>query len=184
MQKTYIQAAVAILVTLVLAFGVKTAYISALGRDPETQMLEEVGNLMVEAQDVFGTNVDKFVALEEHITGHDGLVLIRGGDGSIFELKNGEFVPAEHDELVEGLMWLFDGTEAVNSDTEEIKPLHLYSVTVTEDRMLLYTGLSEGGSAGIVYDRTGRGISGLDTIQLYENWYQFDIIEDGGGLWH
>lgn len=185
MQKSYLQAAVAIIIALILAFGVKTAYISALGRDPETELLEEIGDLMIEAQDVFGNNVERFLEISGSVEGHDGLVLIRGGDGGVYSLQeDGVFLPAQEDAFVSSLLWLFEGVEAENSDTGVTTFMRLYSVTVTEERIYLYTGLSESGAAGLVYDRTGKGVQGLDSIALYDNWHQFSIIDDGGErLW-
>lgn len=184
MQKSYLQAAVAILIALILAYGVKTAYISALGRDPETEMLEEIGDLMIEAQDVFGNNVERFLEISGSVEGHQGLVLIRGGDGGVYSLQeDGLFAPAETDAFVESLLWLFEGVEAENADTGVTTVMQLYSVTVTAERVYLYTGLSENGAAGLVYDRVGSGIKGMDAVSLYEDWYQFNIIDGGGSVW-
>lgn len=188
------QAALAVLLAALAAYALKTSYVAAMGIDPETEMLDDFADMMIEAQDLFGYNTEDFISLGEGVA--PGLTLIAGGNGlPYFESAGG---PEVFDPLAYGmdtgqaefLYTLFSGVEIETSETESttgdggetVETPVTVTVTVRlivsdENYIKMYTHFDGRGYVGIFYDRGGDNPQKIDSIELFENWSVFNIME-------
>ena len=183
---TYIKAGIMTLAAIFLAFVFKSVGVNALGLNTETNALDEYGDLMLEARELFIEQNEDFLELSLEIFDMDDLSLRRLADGSSVAWLDGELVPSaeafervgaeDPQALAEAADRLFAGLEVSveDSDGSELVSGHaqVLGVGVKDGEILYFTGLHELGCVGIAYS-PGGGVGGYESIELVEEWKIF-----------
>lgn len=172
--------ALAVLLAALAAYGVKTSYVAAMGLDPETELLDDFADMMIEAQDLFGNYASEFIGLGDGlapgltlVAGRDGTPYCRGADGpERFDAEAYGLSPGQAEFLYE----LFSGAEAEPAAEEASAVISVRLLVVNGDYIKFYTHFDDRGCVGIYCDLTGENPERLDTIEMYENWGVFNAM--------
>ncbi|MGI5936280.1 MAG: hypothetical protein ACOX7I_05730 [Oscillospiraceae bacterium] len=185
--KTAFTAAGLSLLAVFLAYAFRLTLWNSLGLNPETIVLEEYGDMMLEARGLFMEMSEEFQSLARAAADMEGLHILRRADGRPAAIRGNEAMePAsvfagpgaeDLDALLENLEAVFRGAEvAVPGDGgEETEAAHaqVLSISVTEDAMEFYTHFHKLGYVGICYKKTPEAGENRDRIELVEDWQIF-----------
>ena len=188
---TYIKAFVMTLAAVFLAYAFTSVGVTALGLDPETNLLDDYGDLMLEARGLFLERSDDFQTLTQAILGETSLSLVRRADGTSAARLNGELTETRNALETLGFSDAAALTEAADllclgaevniegSDGETIvqAPACVYSAAVIGDEVWFITGYHPQGCVGVAYAPDG-DVAGYHSIELVEDWRIFYEINE------
>lgn len=184
---TYIRAGIMTICVILLAYMMSAAVSASMGRDAETNLIEEYGDMMVEARELFVTLSEEFQTLTMECMEMDGLSLCRRADGSAAAMVNGEPTEAEavfNSYNAENPGYLTELADAVctgadisadDREGEEMVSGHaqVLSIQVLDGSVWFFTHFHENGYVGVCFLSEPSAGTGMDTIELIENWQIF-----------
>ncbi len=182
----YIKAVIMSLAAVFLAYAVKTAGMAALGQDPETNLLNDYSDMMLEARELFLEYDEEIRELAYFIADMDGLRLRRCADSTAIAWTDGQNLPMEEAfaqfgaedpaRLADLANTIFAGAE-VSSENSEGEVLvsgfaQVINVSVSDGEVLFFTHYTPTGCVGIASTVDGYA-GGYESIELIEEWRIF-----------
>lgn len=189
--RTYIKAAIMCLVAVFLAYAATTLTLSYLGKNEESNALDDYSDMMLLAREYFLEYSDDFQSLTAGIMDSGELHIVRASDGAAALEIDGQWLSAEDgfaalglenaQELAEMAQTLFAGAELTVDGTSGSELVSdetaVQSIYVSEGEVFFFTAFHSRGCVGICYTPSGEA-GGFMTIELVEDWQIFyDILE-------
>lgn len=190
--KSIIQAIAGSIAAVALAFAFRYVYTNAIGANETSNMLDEYGTLMLESRGLFLEHSEAVVDLTLAVYGMEGLILLRGADGSVYALEDGQVIPVAEslagfenpEEAARLAKEVFSLTivTALNENGEELinNETCFTALFVTSDAVVIQGRAHPRGNVGVLYMKDS-GLSAspeLELIELVEEWQLFYVRPD------
>ena len=189
--KTIVKAVLGAAIAVFLAFAFTHLLMSLIGLDPETNALDDFGDMMLHSRSLFVERSEQFQSAAAALQEQEGLTLLATSAGKPVSVSSGTAVPAAEvlsqlgiensAELAEEIEQLFAGAEvsSVNSDGEELTRgfCRVQRISVRDWGVEFYTDFHEQGCVGILYAAEG-GTPPYQLVELVEDWQLFYVMQE------
>lgn len=171
--KTTFKAAIAMVLAIAAAFGVRALY-SAAAVSGEDGVMDVYQNLMLDARAMFVEKADDIQLCTLALLKESDLSIMSDSEGRPWVIgENGEKQKPE--EVIAGEVQPY--LDAIFGEYE--CGGHIYNISVTDKAVVFFTGYHEAGSVGFLYERELGGVTEFtELLELSENWQVFYSLRD------